>query len=354
MRYKVLGTSGVRVSELCLGTMTFGDDWQFGATEDVSRSIFDEFCAAGGNFVDTANTYTYGTSESLVGKFIASDRDYFIVSTKYSLSTRPTDPNGGGNHRKNMIRSVENSLRALRTDYIDVFWVHVWDGVTATADVMRGLDDLIRSGKIRYAGVSDTPAWVVSRANTLAALRGWSPFIAMQTEYSLIERTPERDLLPMADALDLCVLAWAPLGGGILTGKYELRGDEVHIGDSKRGGWLNGERLHVRNLRIAATVSDVARELGVTPSQLALAWIRRQLNAPIPIIAGRTVEQIRENIGCIDCGIDDERLQRLNDASAIELGFPHVFLSYDPLRAALHGDRRNLFDEPNRRSGVVT
>ena len=259
MRYVLLGNSGVRVSELCLGTMTFGEDWHFGASEDVSRAIFETFCEGGGNFIDTANSYTGGTSERLVGAFIASDREYFVVSTKYSLSTRPNDPNGGGNHRKNMMRCVEESLRALGTDYIDVYWLHVWDGVTSMDDVLRGLDALVRSGKVRYVAVSDTPAWVVSRANTLAELRGWASFVALQTEYSLIERTAERDLLPMARALGLSTLAWAPLGGGVLSGKYELCGDEIRVGDSKRGTWLNRDRLTLRSMRIVRTLAGTSR-----------------------------------------------------------------------------------------------
>ncbi len=210
MRYRLLGRSGLRVSELCLGTMTFGEDWQFGASKDESRAIFDAFCSAGGNFINTADAYTYGTSEELVGEFIAAERDRFVVSTKYSLSTRPDDPNGGGNHRKNMFRAVEQSLGRLKTDFINVYWLHAWDSVTPVEEVMRGLEDLVRSGKVLYVGVSDTPAWVVSQANTLAELRGWTKFIGLQTEYSLIERTAERELLPMARALGVGVLAWAP------------------------------------------------------------------------------------------------------------------------------------------------
>ena len=208
MRYKLLGKSGLRVSELALGTMTFGEDWGFGASKEESKKIFDAFVEAGGNFIDTAVNYTNGTSEEYLGEFIQGKREQFVIATKYSLTTRPNDPNGGGNHPKNLVQSVEASLRKLKTDYIDVLWLHAWDFMTPVEEVMRGLDDLVRSGKVLYIGVSDTPAWIVSQANTLASLRGWTPFIGLQVEYSLMQRAPERDLLPMAKALDIGVTAW--------------------------------------------------------------------------------------------------------------------------------------------------
>jgi aryl-alcohol dehydrogenase-like predicted oxidoreductase len=280
--------------------MTFGEDWTFGASVQTSRKMFDAFCAAGGTFVDTANTYTCGTSERLVGEFVASEREYFVVSTKYSLSTRPDDPNGGGNSRKTMVRSLEDSLRQVRTDFIDVFWVHAWDGGAPVQEVMRGLDDLVRTGKVRYVGVSNTPGWVVAQATTLAELRGWTSFVGLQTEYSLMERTAERELLPMARALGLGVLAWAPLGGGVLTGKYVLDGDSVSVGDTLRGPWLNGERLTRESLGIAANLVEVAQEAGRPPAQVALSWLRQQPGGLIPIIAGRSLEQLEQNLGCLD------------------------------------------------------
>ncbi|HEY0798074.1 MAG TPA: aldo/keto reductase [Candidatus Baltobacteraceae bacterium] len=343
MRYRLLGKTGLRVSELCLGTMTFGDDWEFGADETTCRSMFDAFSAAGGNFIDTANSYTAGTSERLVGKCIAAERDYYVVSTKYSLTTRPSDPNAGGNSRKNMMRCVEESLRALGTEYIDIYWVHVWDGVTAIEEFMRGLDDLVRSGKVRYLGISDTPAWVVARANTLAELRGWTPFVALQTEYSLIERTSERDLLPMADALDLSVLAWAPLGGGVLSGKYERDGQKVRIADSKRGAWLNGDRINARTLDLVDVLAEIARQTEHSAAQLALAWLLARPNPAIPIVAARTLTQMLENLRCLDCVLNASQLAALDEASKIELGFPHRFLRYAPLRQALLGDKREQF-----------
>lgn len=343
MRYRLLGQTGLRVSELCLGTMTFGEDWQFGASKEVSRAMFDAFCEAGGNFIDTANTYTFGTSERLVGEFIAAERNYFVVSSKYSLSLRPEDPNAGGNHRKNMLQAVEHSLRQLNTEFIDVYWMHAWDSVTPVEEVMRGLEDLVRSGKVLYVGVSNAPAWIISQANTLAELRGWTRFVGLQAEYNLLERTAERDLWPMARAHGIGILAWAPLAGGVLSGKYVLKGDEIHLDDTLRGALLNGERLTSDSMRIVAAVAEVAAELGRPPAQVALNWLRQSPSAPIPIVAGRTLAQIRQNIGCLEFTIDPELMDRLDAASHIELGFPHQFLAYEPLRQALFGAKRDLF-----------
>ena len=209
MRYRLLGRSGLRVSELALGTMTFGEEWGWGASEPESKRMFDAYAEAGGNFVDTANRYTEGTSERFVGDFIAADRDHWVVATKYTLWTRRDDPNFSGNHRKNMIQACEASLKRLKSDYIDLYWVHAWDFTTPIEEVMRGLDDLVSAGKVLYVGISDTPAWIVSRANTIADFRGWSPFVGLQIRYSLIDRTAEADLLPMARSLDLAVTPWS-------------------------------------------------------------------------------------------------------------------------------------------------
>ncbi len=219
MDYRLLGNSGLRVSELCLGTMTFGEDWGWGASKEESRRIFDCFVEAGGNFIDTSCNYTNGTSEKLVGEFTRGDRDHFVIATKYGLTERKSDPNFGGNHRKNMRRSVEGSLRRLGTDYIDLLYLHMWDFTSPIEEVMRSFDDLVRSGKVLHIGFSDTPSWVVSSADMLAELRGWAPVLAFQGEYSLASRTPERDILPMVNALGLTFLAWGMLEGGELTGK---------------------------------------------------------------------------------------------------------------------------------------
>ena len=334
MKYKLLGKSGLRVSELCLGTMTFGEDWGWGASKDESRAVFEAFTAAGGNFLDTANIYTNGSSETIIGELIGSDRDRFVLATKFSLPDHPGspanvgNPNAAGNHRKNLMRSVEGSLKRLNTDYIDLLWLHAWDLMTPVDEVMRGLDDLVSAGKVNYIGISDTPAWIVSQANTLAELRGWTPFVALQIEYSLIERTVERDLIPMAKAFGLTVTPWSPLGQGVLTGKYNGGGKEA--GARLSDG--SSDRLSERNLAIAQTVVDVAQEIGRTPSQVALAWILAQGLDMIPIIGSRKAHQITDNLACLDVTLGAAHLAKLDAASKIELGFPQDFLHGPLLR----------------------
>lgn len=332
MHYKLLGKSGLRVSELCLGTMTFGEDWGWGASKDESKQIFDAFVEAGGNFIDTANGYTDGSSEKIVGDFIASDREKFVVATKYSfplaMNDKAGNPNGSGNHRKNMMRSLEGSLKRLNTDYIDLFWLHAWDFMTPIEEVMRSLNDLVRAGKVLYIGISDTPAWIVAQANTLAQCYGWTPFVALQIEYSLVQRTPERDLLPMAKAFDLAVTPWSPLGGGVLTGKYnQPQGEEQR----------RLEQISDQKLAISKVVSQVASEIGHSPSQVALAWLLTQPGVNIPIIGARKLSQFQDNLACLDVTLAPEHLQRLNEVSQIELGFPHDFLSSDMIRDRLFG-----------------
>lgn len=327
MRYKLLGRSGLRVSELCLGTMTFGDDWGWGAPKGESQKMFDLFAEAGGNFIDTANNYTNGTSERLVGEFIKSDRDHFVMATKYTLSERGEDPNFGGNHRKNMRRSVEGSLKRLDTDHIDLLWLHMWDAITPVEEVMRALDDLVSAGKVLYVGISDTPAWVVSQSNMLADLRGWSRFVAYQGEYSLASRAPERDILPMASALEMSFLAWGLLEGGELTGKYNASTDEP-----KRSTDTNDR---IKN--IAAVLMKLASESGHTPSQIALNWARQRPYRIIPILGARTEKQLQDNLGCLDFTLSEEQVQCLNEASPIDLGFPHSFLNSTHVRGLIFG-----------------
>ncbi len=341
MKYKLLGKSGLRVSELCLGTMTFGEDWGWGASHDESRAVFEAFVEAGGNFVDTANIYTNGSSETITGQLIGTDRDKFVLATKFTLPDNPMSPanagnvNVSGNSRKNMMRSVEGSLKRLGTDYIDLLWLHAWDFMTPVEEVMRGLDDLVRAGKVNYVGISDAPAWIVSQANTLAALRGWSPFVALQVEYSLIERTPERDLIPMARAFGLTVTPWSPLGQGVLTGKYnggqKEEGARLNPTDSGLGSSQN--RLTEGKLLIAQAVIEVAAEIGKTPAQVALAWLRAQGTDMIPIIGSRKAAQVKDNLACLDVTLGEAHLAKLDEASKIELGFPHDFLSSPMVRS---------------------
>ncbi|HUE75226.1 MAG TPA: aldo/keto reductase [Chloroflexota bacterium] len=342
MRYQLFGRSGLRVSELCLGTMTFGEVVTWGTTRDESRAIFDAFVEAGGNFVDTANVYTRGTSERLVGEFIAAERERYVVGTKYTMCSPNGDPNVAGNQRKNMVQSLEASLKRLGTDYVDLYWVHAWDFVTPVEEVMRGLDDLVRSGKVLYIGISNAPAWVIAQANTLADLRGWTSFAGIQVNYSLIERTAERDLLPMARSFDLAVAAWSPLAGGLLTGKYNLAAGA----DPRRLDSSTAVSVDARNLAIAAAVQDVVRETDFTPSQVALAWVRQ--DGTIPVLGARTATQITDNLACLGVELSHEHTRRLNDASQVEPGFPHDFLARDNIRNSVFGGFRDRIDRGGR------
>jgi aryl-alcohol dehydrogenase-like predicted oxidoreductase len=322
MRYKLLGKSGLRVSELALGTMTFGEDWGWGASKEESRKQFDLFAEAGGNFIDTSINYTNGTAESYVGDFIHSERERFVVATKYTL-TRPdsTDPNSGGNSRKNMRQSVERSLKHLQTDYIDLYYLHMWDFMTPVEEVVRGLDDLVRAGKVLYVAFSDTPAYIIAQANTLADLRGWSPFIGLQLPYSLLDRAIERDLLPMARHWDMTVMPWGLLEAGILTGKFLNKPDTATR--------LNPDevKLSEKSTNVVLEVQKIAGETGRSMAQVAINWVRqRPNNQMIPILGARTADHLKDNMACLEWTLSAEQLQRLDDLSKIDLGFPHGFL----------------------------
>ncbi|HET6835357.1 MAG TPA: aldo/keto reductase [Acidimicrobiales bacterium] len=344
MRYKLLGPSGLRVSEICLGTMSFGDAWGFGADEKESHRVLAAFAEAGGNFIDTANKYHEGQSEEIVGSFLGADRDRWVVATKYTLATRPDDPNAAGNSRKNMRRSVEASLRRLRTDYLDLLWVHAWDYATPVEEVMRGLDDLVAAGKVNYVALSDSPAWIASQANTLAALRGWNPFVALQVQYSLIERTAERELLPVAEAFGLSVAAWAPLGGGVLTGKY-TRGPSETPEDSLRAAG-NQPRLTEANRKIACEVDSIADELGTTSPRVAIAWLRQRSERVIPVVGVRKLEQLEDILGSLHVLLPAEHRSRLDKASKVEFGFPYNLLRDPVLGQMVYGDLEPQIDLP--------
>ena len=347
MRYKLLGRSGLRVSEICLGTMTFGEDWGWGASKDESRRIFDAFLDAGGNFVDTANVYTNGTSETFLGEFLQGRRERVVLATKYTNAMPGNDPNAAGNSRKNMAQALDASLRRLKTDYIDLYWLHIWDFLTPVDEVMRAFDDAVRSGKILYAGISDAPAWVVARGNTMADLRGWTPFVGLQIEYSLAERTPERELLPMADSMEIAVTAWSPLAGGLLTGKYagqqqgKQQGGRYEHADMKQFAAVDD-----RKAAIADAVRAVAQEVGRSPAQVALAWLlRRPYRVPvIPIVGARKLAQVQDNLACVDVQLSGDHLRRLEEASGIELGFPHDFYAKDMVRGLAYGGMRDKID----------
>ena len=330
MQYKLLGRSGLKVSELCLGTMGFGTEGGWGADKETSFAIMDEFANAGGNFLDTANVYKLGTSEKIIGEYISNhDRDYFVLASKYTLKDNMTNPNASGNNRKNMMRSVEESLKRLKTDFLDVLYLHIWDNITPIDEVLRGLDDLIRQGKINYAAISDTPAWVVAKGNTLAELLGWSQFIALQVEYSLIQRTPERELIPMAKHFGMTVTPWAPLAGGALTGKY-LKGEQGRVKAESNRRDENSER-------ITKVVMAIADEVGVSPAHVALKWTMQQGFSCTPIVGATKVDQLKDNLKTIDLTLTADHLKHLDEASAIKLGFPGDFFNEDAVKVNSFG-----------------
>ncbi|MFX0066761.1 MAG: aldo/keto reductase, partial [Candidatus Hermodarchaeota archaeon] len=294
MRYKLLGKSGLRVSEISLGTMTFGTKWGWGADKETSKKILDVFTDAGGNFIDTSCNYTDGESESFIGEFIRDDRDRYVIATKFTLHDYryKKDPNAGGNQRKNLLRSLKGSLERLKTDYIDILYLHMWDYFTPVQEVMRTLDDLIATTKVNYIGVSDTPAWIVARANTMAEIRGWNPFVVYQFPYSLALRDAERSVIPLCKKLDLAMAAFDVLRAGLLTGKYTRQKAEK--------GRLASSTLPEYALEIAREVDVIADELGCTSSQVAISWVRGQEGLFTPILGATTAEQIQENLAGLD------------------------------------------------------
>jgi len=325
VRYRLLGPSGLRVSELCLGTMTFGTDWGWGADEDECRRIVDEFAGAGGNFIDTANNYTDGSSERIVGAAIGANRDRWVVATKYTLTLDRHDPNAGGNHRKSLVRSLDQSLRRLGTDYVDLLWLHMRDATTPIEEFVRALDDQVRLGKVLYVGISDSPAWVAARANAIAELRGWSPFVAVQVPYSLASRDPEREVLPMAAELGLTVTPWGVLNAGALTGR---RPETLR--------WP--EDATERSAEIVAVLGEVAAELEATPAQVAPAWLLGRSDPElVPIVGVRSGEQLRDNLGALGAELTDAQRAALDEATRPRLGFPRSFLESDGVRELIYG-----------------
>lgn len=346
MRYQAFGRrTGLRVSELALGTGNFGTGWGHGAERDEAKQIFDGYLEAGGNFIDTANGYQAGQAEQLVGEFIAAERDHLVLATKYTLPTTPADGLSlTGNSRKNMIRSVEASLQRLKTDRIDLYWAHLDDGLTPMEEILRAFDDLVRAGKILYAGLSNFPAWRVARADLMAELRGWSPIAGIQVEYSLAERTADRELLPMAEALGLGVTQWSPLAGGFLTGKYRAS-DEGRL--TKLGRLIHTEK-GARETTILDALLAVAGEREVSATQVAIAWLRhkaaRSSTSLIPILGSRTREQLDATLGALELRLTAEQVARLSAASEVELGVPHVQMKqYLP---SLMGGQHESFDYP--------
>lgn len=326
MHYKVFGRkTGLRVAELALGAGNFGTGWGHGAERDEAKRIFDGYLEAGGNFIDTANGYQGGQSEAMLSEFIATERDRLVIATKYTLgTTSAAGISHTGNNRKNMVRAVEESLTRLKTDHIDLFWAHMSDGVTPMEEILRGFDDLVRAGKIHYAGLSNFPAWRIARADLLAEVRGFAPIAAIQAEYSLAERTAEREQLPMAEALGLAATLWSPLGGGFLTGKYRS-GDENNRA-AKLGMLVHAEKS-ARETALLDTLLAVAAELGASPTHVAIAWLRdkakRSTTGLIPILGSRTREQLDATLGALNVQLSADQVSRLDGVSEVAKGVPH-------------------------------
>lgn len=326
--YVTLGRSGLRVSPFCLGAMTFGEDWGWGSSVAESEAIMGRFLELGGNFIDTANGYTKGHSEKIIGDFIAHDRsrrDRIVIATKFFSNLYPGDPNAGGAARKNIVASCEQSLRRLQTDYIDLYWMHAWDRFTPIDETMRALDDLVRAGKLRYIGVSDTPAWKVTQAQILADWKGWTPFVGLQVEYSLIERTIEGDLIPMARELGLGVTPWSPLRGGALSGKYTRENAATMKAD--RGDRVTSF-LNERTFTIIDELGRIAKELGTTPAAVAIAWVQQRPGVSSTIIGARTMAQLDQNLAALDLPLTAAHTSALDRVSEPTLSFPHAFLKF--------------------------
>jgi aryl-alcohol dehydrogenase-like predicted oxidoreductase len=343
MHYTLLGRSGLRVSRFALGTMTFGEG-TWGTNEVVARQILDVFSEAGGNFLDTSNSYTEGRSEQIIGDFLRTQRDAFVVGTKYSMQMRPGDLNSAGNHRKNLVQSIEGSLRRLGTDYIDVLWVHARESWTPVDEVMRALDDQVRAGKILYVGASNWPAWEVAEANTLARLQGWTPFVGLQLRYNLLERTPDRELLPMAQAFGMPLVVWGPLAEGRLTGKY--------LGDEGQGRLRTqvAEEIfqHSRegSDEVVQCVVDLAAELDCTPAQVALAWLYGRPGTVVPVLGATSADQLIENLQSSEIELGVRQRESLDELSAPTLGFPHDILRQHHVTSLTYGNLWQLVDGP--------
>ncbi|MEM8964106.1 MAG: aldo/keto reductase [Acidobacteriota bacterium] len=331
MHYYTLGRTGLKVSRLALGTMTFGDDWGWGADDSMSRQIFDAYVEAGGNFFDTADLYTNGRSEEMLGAFIrdAGIRDAAVIATKFSYNGQPGNPNAGGNGRKNIMRAVEGSLKRLGTDYIDLYILHTWDRVTPAEEVMRTFDDLVRSGKVRHVGLSDVPAWYASRAQTIAELRGYEPVSALQLEYNLTERNIENEFVDLGTTHGMGIMVWSPLASGLLSGKYNPSKEgalgEGRLKTVEGSGNPAFEKFTVRNWQIVAELEKVATELGRSMAQVAVNWVANQPGVASVLIGATKLHQLQDNLGALDFAIPAELLTRLDAVSAEAARFPYTF-----------------------------
>lgn len=325
--YVMLGRSGLKVSPLCLGTMTFGTDWGFGSEESEARTIFDAYVDAGGNFIDTADIYVFGKSEQMVGKFVGERRlrDNVVIATKFTMNQQHGNPNTGGNGRKNIYRALEGSLRRLATDYVDLYWLHAWDRTTPVEEVLGTLNSLVQAGKIRYYGFSNVPGWYLGRAQALAEKEGKERPVALQLEYSLVERGIELELIPAAQELGIGITPWSPLAGGFLTGKYR-KGEQISEGRLRLPPPRPSFQIFTdRNWNILDSLLSVAREIGNTPAAVALNWASTQPGVSSSIIGARTLEQLKANLTALDFSIPDELRARLDKASAPEKPQPYRF-----------------------------
>lgn len=326
MRYKLLGRSGLRVSQIALGTMTFGEGAEWSRSEAESREVFDTYVEAGGNFIDTANMYTGGESERIIGNFVKGDRERFVIASKYANAPPgANDPNAAGSHRKSLVQSIDASLKRLNVDYLDLYYVHWWDFTTPVEEVQRALDDAITAGKILHFGLSDVPAWVVSRAQTFADIRGVAPVAAMQLEYSLVQRSIEREHIPLAKAHDIAITAWSPLAGGILTGKYNR--PQREDSSAKRLDSMALQPFDERNRKIAEVVETIAQDRSIAAAEVALAWVLAK--GGIPIVGATNKDQMNTNMKAVRLQLDQAALDSLNEASDFELGHPYQMAGWE-------------------------
>jgi len=343
-QYYTLGNSGLRVSRLALGTMTFGTDWGWGADKETARGLFNAYVEAGGNVVDTADLYTNGASEQWVGEFIRERgmRDRIVLTTKFSYSADPANPNAGGNGRKNMLRAVEGSLRRLGTDYIDLYLLHTWDMLTPVEEVMRSFDDLVRAGKVRHAGLSDVPAWYASRAQAVAQFRGLEPVSALQLEYSLAERSIENEFTALATGQGMGIMVWSPLAGGLLAGKYKASAQgpsgEGRLQTMRASGNPAFAKLSARNFAVAAELEAVAAELGRSMAQVAINWVAGRPGVATVLVGATRQSQLDDNLAALDFEIPPALAARLDAAGRLEPPFPYWFFT-PAMQALLAGDR---------------
>ncbi len=339
MKYKLLGRSGMRVSEICFGAMTFGEETGFGAPKEECRKMYDTFVEVGGNFIDTADLYGYGISENMLGDFIGSNRDRIVLATKFTSNMSADDPNGGGNQKKHMVQALEHSLKRLNTDYVDVYWIHHWDFTTPIVEVMRALDDQVRAGKVLHIGASNTPAWVISYANAIAEERGWTPFSAMQLHYNLVERSIESDFFALANAQDMVITPWSPLAGGLLTGKFDRDADKKARKGSRidDGKWPVG--VTEEKVAVSEKASTIAREIGQTTAQVALKWMMQHPSGRVvPIAGARNLDQLKDNLGATEFDLTDEQLGTLNEVSAVVPRYPASLLGNPFMKRMIMGN----------------